>query len=93
MSAFGELVFPAFALFSASLVLTVISLWIAGRLAPWFLQEKTEPPSVRSYFLDPMADVDITRVRMVTMLIATAIMLFALLIIAIAVRFGGVPLI
>jgi len=93
MSVYGELVFPALALFSASLVLTAISLWIAGRLAPWFLQEAAEPPSVRSYFLDPMADVDMTRVRIVTMLIATAIMLFALLIIAIAVRFGGVALI
>jgi hypothetical protein len=93
MTAVGELVFPAFALFSASLVLTAISLWIGGRLAPWFLQEAVEPPSVRSYFLDPMADVDLSKARIVTMLIATAIMLFALLMIAIAVRFGGVPLI
>jgi hypothetical protein len=93
MNAYSELVFPALALFSASLVLTVISLWIAGRLAPWFLQEAADPPTVRSYFLDPMADVDMTKVRVVTMMIATAIMLFALLIITIAVRFGGVALI
>ena len=92
MNAVGELVFPAFGLFSASVVLTVISLWIAGRLTPWFLQEAIEPPSVRSYFLDPMADMDMTKVRIVTMLIATAIMLFTLLVIAIAVRFGGVAL-
>jgi hypothetical protein len=93
MNAVGELVFPAFGLFLASLVLTAISLWVGGRLAPWFLKEAVEPPSVRSYFLDPMADIDLTRVRLVTMLIATAIMLFALLLIAIAVRFGGVPLV
>lgn len=93
MSAVDELVFPALALFSASLVLTVIALWIAGRLAPWFLKETVEPPTVRSYFLDPMADMDITRARLVTMLIAAAIILFALLVIAAAVRFGGVALI
>ena len=93
MSAVGELVFPALALFSASLVLTVVSLWIAGRLAPWFLQEAVEPASVRSYFLDPIADMDMTKVRLVTMLIATAIMLFALLVIAVAVRFSSVALI
>jgi hypothetical protein len=93
MNVYAGLVFPALALFSASLVLTAVSLWLAGRVAPWFLKEAIEPPTVRSYFLDPMADVDMTRVRVVTMLIATAIMLFALLIIAIAVRFGGVALI
>jgi hypothetical protein len=93
MNVYAGLVFPALALFSSSLVLTAISLWVAGRMAPWFLKEAIEPPTVRSYFLEPMADVDMTRVRVVTMLIATAIMLFALLIIAIAVRFGGVALI
>jgi hypothetical protein len=93
MNAFGELVFPAFALFMASLVLTAVSLWVGGRLAPWFLKEAVEPPSVRSYFLDPMADVDLDKARMVTLGIATAIMLFALLVIAVAVRFGGVPLV
>jgi hypothetical protein len=93
MNAVGELVFPAFGLFLGSLVLTAISLWIGGRLAPWFLKEAADPPTVRSYFLDPMADVDLSRARIVTMLIATAIMLFALLVIAVAVRFGGVPLV
>lgn len=93
MNAFDEVLFPAAALFSASLVLTLISLWIASRLAPWFLKEAVEPPSVSSYFLDPMADMGLNRARLVTMLIATAIMLFVLLMIAIAVRIGGVPLI
>lgn len=93
MNAFGELAFPAFALFLASLVLTAISLWIGGRLAPWFLNEAVEPPSVRSYFLEPMADIDLDKARMVTLGIATAIVLFALLVVAIAVRFGGVPLV
>lgn len=93
MNAFGGLVFPALALFLASLVLTAVSLWIGGRLAPWFLRESVEPPSVRSYFLDPMADIDVNRARMVTLGIATAIMLFVLLVIAVAVRFGGVALV
>jgi hypothetical protein len=93
MNAVGDLVFPAFALFLASLVLTAISLWVGGRLAPWFLKEAVEPPTVRSYFFEPMADVDLGKARMVTLLIATAIMLFALLVMAVAVRFGGVPLV
>ncbi len=93
MSGVGDLVFPALALFSASLVLTVTALWIAGRLAPWFLKETVEPPTVRSYFLDPMAEIGISKARLVTMLIAAAIILFALLAIAAAVRFGGVALV
>jgi hypothetical protein len=92
MSAVGELLVPGLALFSVSVLLTAASLWIAGRLAPWFLQEAVERPTVRSYFLDPMAEAGMTRARVVTMLIATGIMLFALLIIAIAVKFGGVAL-
>ncbi len=93
MSAIGELLVPGTALFAASLVLTAMSLWVGGRLAPWFLGEAADPPSVRSYFLDPMADADMTKARIVTMLIAFGMMLFALLIIAIAVKFGGVALI
>jgi hypothetical protein len=82
---------PGIAIFMASLLLTIVSLWIGARLAPWFLKEPSEPPpTVRSYFLEPAAELNMTRVRITTMLIASAILLFALLIIAIAVKFGGV---
>ena len=87
MNAVGELVFPGAALFFASLVLTAFSIWAAGRLTPWFLNESYDPPSVRSYFFDPMAETDFTKGRMVTMLIASAIMLAFLLMLAIALRF------
>jgi hypothetical protein len=93
MNVVGELLFPGLALFLASLVLTGLSLWVAGRLAPWFLQEAWDPPSLRSYFLDPMAETDIARGRVVTLLIACAIMLVILLAITVAVRFGRIALI
>ena len=86
------MVFPAIMLFSASLVLTGVSLWLGGKMAPWFLKEGFEPPTVRSYFLDLNADTEMTRGRVVTALIALAIMLSALLVMAIAVKFGGIAL-
>jgi hypothetical protein len=85
------LVLPGVAIFLASLGLTAVSLWIGGRLAPWFLKDGGERPTVRSYFFEPMADVNMTQMRVATLLIASAIMLFALLMTAIAVKFGGVP--
>ena len=88
MNALDELVFPGVALFLASLVLTTISLWLAGRLTPWFMQEAIEPPTLRSYFFEPSADMELNRVRFTTMGIAAAIMLAVLLVLAIAVRFG-----
>jgi hypothetical protein len=90
MNAYGELVFPALALFSASLVLTAISIWVAGRVAPWFLREAFEPPTVRSFFLDPWADADQSRERIVTSAIALAIVLLVLLSVAVAARFMGI---
>ena len=93
MNAYSDLVFPGIALFSASLVLTMVSLWIAGRLAPWFLKEAYQPPTVRSYFADLWADVDMSKGRLVTLLLALAIMLAVLLAVAAAVRFGGIALI
>lgn len=92
MNADLAMVFPAIVLFSASLLLTGVSLWVGGKLAPWFMGEGFVPPTVRSYFLDPGADMDLTRGRVVTALIALAIMLTALLAMAIAVKFGGVAL-
>ena len=69
--------------------MTAVSLWIGGRLAPWFLKDGAAPPTVRSYFLEPAAELNMTQVRVATLLIASAIMLFVLLLIAIAVKFGG----
>lgn len=86
------MVAPAIVLFSASLLLTGVSLWVGGKLAPWFMGEGVEPPTVRSYFTDLRADMDLTRGRVVTVLIALAIMLTALLAMAIAVKFGGIAL-
>mgnify|MGYP000848995111 FL=1 len=92
MNAEIAMVFPAIMLFSASLVLTGVSLWLGGKMAPWFLKEGFEPPTVRSYFLDLNAVTEMTRGRVVTALIALAIMLSALLVMAIAVKFGGIAL-
>lgn len=94
MDSYAGLLAPGIAIFLASLALTVASLWIGARLAPWFLKEPSEPPpTVRSYFLDPAAEMSMTKVRITTVLIASAILLFALLAIAIAVKFGGVAVI
>jgi hypothetical protein len=93
MNADLVVVFPSILLFSLSFGLTAVSLWLAGKMAPWFLRESFEPPTMRSYFLDPAADMDLTRGRVVTILIAMAIMLAVLLVMAVCVKVGGVPLI
>jgi len=93
MNAEVAMVFPAIVLFSMSLGLTGVSLWLGGKLAPWFLRESFDPPTMRSYFLDPAADMDLTRGRVVSVLIALAIMLVALLAIALTVKVGGIALI
>lgn len=92
MNAEVGMVFPAIVLFSASLMLTGISLWVGGKLAPWFMGEGYQPPTVRSYFTDLSADMDLTKGRVVTALIALAVMLTALLAMAVAVKFGGIAL-
>jgi len=92
MNAEVAMVFPAIVLFFASLILTGFSLWAGGKLAPWFMGEGFEAPSVRSYFTDLNADMDMTKGRVVTALIALAIMLTALLTMAVAVKFGGIAL-
>lgn len=93
MNAEVAMVFPAIVLFSMSLGLTGISLWLGGKLAPWFLRESFDPPTMRSYFLDPAADMDLTRGRVVSILIALAIMLAALVAMALVVKVGGIALI
>ena len=91
----GELaiVFPAASMFLASVVATAFSLWIGTRAAPWFLNERCEPPTVRSYFLDPAADLEMTRVRVVAALLAAAILMTMLLAVALAVKVGGFALV
>ena len=80
---------PAFGLFGFSVALTGWAFWVAGRLAPWFLKEGFEPPTVRSFFLDPMADIDMTRGRLVTAGIAAGIVLTAVLVFVIAAKLQG----
>lgn len=92
MNAEVAMVFPAIVLFSASLVLTGFSLWVGGKLAPWFMGEGFQAPTVRSYFTDLSADMDLTKGRVVTAMIALAVMLTALLTMAVAVKFGGIAL-
>ena len=72
-----------------SLALTVGALWLAARLAPWFTQERSAPPTVRSFFLDFAADSELTQARMTTMLLAAAIVLAVITPLACVVRFGG----
>lgn len=84
-----EGVVPVMAMFLASVMMTAVSLWIGGRLAPWFLKERFDPPTVRSYFLQPETEMTFTRERMVTVLAASAVLLAMLLALAVAVRFGG----
>lgn len=83
---------PAAAMFTFSLLMTAAALWIGGRIAPWFLKERFDPPTVRSYFAEPGADMDLTRARVVTALAAVAILLAMLLALAVAVKFGGLSL-
>ena len=88
-----EVVLPAVTMFLASVIATAFSLWIGTRTAPWFLNERCEPPTVRSYFLDPTADIEMTRVRVVAALVAAAILMTMLLAMALAVKVGGFALV
>jgi hypothetical protein len=81
--------FPAIALFVWALALTACSLWMAGRIAPWFLKAEFEPPTLRSFFLEPLADTQMTQARTITAVVAFAILLAAMLSIAVAARVLG----
>jgi hypothetical protein len=89
MNAVFETLFPTCAIFCAGFGLTVASLWLAGRLAPWFLKEAVQPLPVKSYFTDLWADTDMTRMRAVTGVIALALALFAVLTLAIFAHLIG----
>ncbi len=84
---------PLMAMIVVSLLMTAGSLWVGGRLAPWFLKERFDPPTVRSYFMQPDAEMSFTRERMVTALAASAVLLAMLLVMALAVKFGGLSLV
>lgn len=77
------------ALFAISVILTGMSLWAAGRLTPWFMREAIEPPSVRSFFFEPFADTNMTRVRLVMSGLALAIVLASMLAFAVTARMMG----
>lgn len=80
------------ALFIASLALTAGALWLAARIAPWFLQQNFEPPTVRSFLFDFAAEADVTQARMTTMMLAAAILLAVLTPVVCVIRFGGFAL-
>jgi hypothetical protein len=63
---------------------------VGGKLAPWFMGEGFQAPSVRSYFTDLSADLELTKGRVVTAMIALAVMLTVLLVMTVAVKFGGI---
>jgi hypothetical protein len=75
MSLLVEQVLPVLALVTAGLGFTTMSLWIAGRLAPWFLGESFSPPPVASYFFDLRAELEFGPQRAVVALIALALCL------------------
>ncbi len=91
MNAILENGFQSALLLVGTFALVTGSLWLAGRLAPWFLKQDYAPPPVLSWFTDFEADLAIDRPRIVVGLIAFAITLFAMLSIAIVVRLAGLP--
>jgi hypothetical protein len=72
-----------------SFALTTGALWIAARLTPWFLKQRLEPPTVRSFFLDIDPEAELTQARMTTMILAAAIVLAVVTPLAFLIRFGG----
>jgi hypothetical protein len=82
-------VLPTFGLLTLSIVLTAASLWIGGRLTPWFLQETVKAPTLRSFFFSLEADRNFDRVRLTTGALGLAVMLALLLALAIAARVMG----
>jgi len=89
MNAILENGFQSVVLLVGTFGLVTVSLWLAGRMAPWFLRQSYEAPPVVSWFTDFEADLTVDRPRMVVGLIAFAITLFAMLTLAIVVRLTG----
>jgi hypothetical protein len=88
IDSFGTLGF-ALALFVPSLALTAGSIWLAARLAPWFLKERFRPLPVRSFFFDMQAEADPDRARMMTLALAGAIILAVVTPLFCLIRLGG----
>lgn len=84
----GDLL-PTLALMTLSVFLTAASLWVGGRLTPWFLQESVEAPTLRSFFFSLEADRNLDRVRLTTGALGFAVMLALLLVLAILARVMG----
>lgn len=89
MNAILENGFQSALLLVGTFALVTGSLWLAGRLAPWFLKQTYDAPPVMSWFTDFEADMTADRPRMVVGLIAFAITLFAMLTLALVVRLTG----
>ena len=79
-------------LFIPSLALTAGALWLAARMTPWLLQQRFEPPTVRSFLFDFVAEAELTQARMTTMMLAAAIVLAVLTPVVCVIRFGGFAL-
>lgn len=79
----------ALAMFIPSLALTAGSLWLAARLAPWFLKTRFRPLPVRSFFFDLNAEAELDRHRMMTLAIAAAVILAVITPLFVIVRLGG----
>ena len=89
MNAVLENWFPSTLLLVGAFGIVLGSLWLAGRLAPWFLQQDYRPPPVLSWFTDFESDLVLDRPRIVIGLIAFALTLFAVLSMALAARLTG----
>jgi len=81
--------FPAVAIFCVGVAFTLFSLWAAGRIAPWFLQQSFEPPTIRSYFFDAGAEMELTPQRATIALIALAMCLALILAPILVARTAG----
>lgn len=78
----------ALAMLVPCLALTAGSLWLAARLAPWFLKQRFRPLTVRSFFFDFVAEAELDRARVTTLVLAAAIILAVLTPVAFVIRFG-----
>jgi hypothetical protein len=82
-------ILPTLGLLTLSILLTAASLWVGGRLTPWFLRESIETPTLRSFFFSFDADTNLDRVRLTTGALGFAVMLAVLLALAVGARLVG----
>ncbi len=84
----AQLITPIGALLAA-IAMTTASLWAGARLAPRFLSEAVEAPSLRALLLSIEDGAGFLRVRVTVCMLAAAVMMAALLTILIAARLLG----